>query len=303
MAEHVSVLKAEVLQAFQGCSGRLFDGTFGGGGHTEALLERNPSLSIIAVDVDPEAAVRAERVKQRFPDRFQFFSMNFSEIEKLHQAFDGILLDLGVSSFQLETASRGFSFREEGALDMRMNPAIGISARTFLQQATPEALTQAIRDYGEEPQWRSIVRSIVQYREKEFWETTVDFTAFLERYTPILRSKKPGLHFATRVFQGLRIAVNDELGHLERGLKAAFETLRTKGVFAVIAFHSLEDRIVKQHFYAWCGRSLNREDAQPKQWKSVRAELLTRKPIRATEEEIANNPRSRSAKLRILRKL
>lgn len=303
MEGHTPVLKTEILQAFKGVCGAVWDGTFGGGGHSEALLKQNPSLYIVATDTDPEAAERSEYLKKEFPTRFEFFQINFSEIADLHRTFDGVLLDLGVSSFQLETPKRGFSFRNEGPLDMRMNPNVGLSARDFLKKASPEALTQAIRTYGEEPQWRSVVRAILEHRERENWETTTDFVSFLEHHTSIAKSKKPNLHTATRVFQGLRIAVNDELNHLERGLKAAFECLNSNGLLAVITFHSLEDRIVKRHFYDWCGRSLTRDDAQPRQLKTVRATLVTRKPITATEAEISSNSRARSAKLRILKKL
>ena len=303
MEGHTPVLKTEILRVFRDICGTVLDGTFGGGGHSEALLKQNPSLSVVATDTDPDAAERSKLLKSKFPMRFEFFQMNFSEISNLHRSFNGILLDLGVSSFQLETPKRGFSFRYEGSLDMRMNPNIGQSARDFLKKASPEALTQAIRVYGEEPQWRSVVHAVLQHRERECWETTTDFVSFLERYALIAKSKKPGLHSATRVFQGLRIAVNDELHHLERGLKAAFECLNSNGLLAVITFHSLEDRITKHRFYDWCGRSLNREDSQPRQLKTVRAVLLTRKPITATEMEISTNFRSRSAKLRILKKL
>lgn len=303
MEGHTPVLKTEILQAFRDVCGTVWDGTFGGGGHSEALLKQNPSLHIVATDTDPEAAERSEYLKKEFPTRFEFFQINFSEIADLHRTFDGVLLDLGVSSFQLETPNRGFSFRNEGPLDMRMNPNVGLSARDFLKKATPETLTQAILTYGEEPQWRSVVRAILEHRERENWETTTDFVSFLERHTSIAKSKKPHLHPATRVFQGLRIAVNDELNHLERGLKAAFECLNANGLLAVITFHSLEDRIVKRQFYDWCGRSLTRDDAQPRQFKTVRATLVTRKPVAATEAEVASNPRARSAKLRILKKL
>ena len=303
MEGHTPVLKTEFLQAFKGVCGTVLDGTFGGGGHSEALLEQNPSLYVVATDVDPEATGRSEYLKKAFPTRFEFFQINFSAISNLHRTFNGVLLDLGVSSFQLETPVRGFSFRNEGSLDMRMNPNIGLSARDFLKKASPEALMQAVRDYGEEPQWRSVVRAILEHRERENWETTTDFVSFLERHTSIAKSKKPHLHPATRVFQGLRIAVNDELNHLERGMEAAFECLNSDGLLAVITFHSLEDRIVKRHFYDWCGRSLTRDDAQPRQLKTVCATLMTRKPIAATEAEVAFNPRARSAKLRILKKL
>lgn len=303
MQGHIPVLKNEILSIFQRLSGTFLDGTFGGGGHTEALLEQNPELSVIGLDVDPEAKQRAEILMQRYPKRFKFVGINFSELDCLQEKFSGILLDLGVSSFQLDDGQRGFSFHKEGPLDMRMNPEKGLSAQAFLKTASKEALVYAIRDAGEEPQWRSVVNAILEHREAESWNTTLEFVHFLETRTGVRRSKKPGIHAATRVFQGLRIAVNQELEHLQMGIKKAFEALSPQGILAIITFHSLEDRIVKQHFYEWCGRSLNRYDAQPRQLKVIRAELGSRKPMVASQEEIAQNPRSRSAKLRFLRKI
>lgn len=303
MEGHIPVLKDAVLTTFKGLTGFLLDGTFGGGGHSEALLQQNDQLSIVGLDIDPKARPRANHLKEKYPQRFSFEAMNFSEMETLGKTFNGILLDLGVSSFQLDDAQRGFSFRNEGPLDMRMNPQQGLSAQQFLKIASEDQLIQAIRDFGEEPQWRSVVKNILAHRVTEICDTTLHFVNFLDKHTTLYRSKKPGIHPATRVFQGLRIAVNHELDHLKIGLNAAFNILTHKGILAVITFHSLEDRMVKQHFYEWCGRSLNRFDSQPRQLKTIQAELLSRKPITATPEEIEQNPRSRSAKLRILKKL
>lgn len=303
MQGHIPVLKDEVLTIFKETSGTFLDGTFGGGGHTEALLEQSPELNIIGLDVDPEAKQRAENLQKNYPKRFKFIGINFSELDTLQENFSGILLDLGVSSFQLDDGKRGFSFRQNGPLDMRMNPEKGLSAQAFLKTASREALIGAIRDAGEEPQWRSVVNGILAHRDRESWDTTLEFVHFLENYTAVNCSKKPGIHAATRVFQGLRIAVNQELEHLRIGIKKAFEALTEQGILAIITFHSLEDRIVKQNFYEWCGRSLNRYDAQPRQLKTVKAELGSRKPLTASQEEITQNPRSRSAKLRFLRKL
>ena len=303
MQGHIPVLKDEILNIFQDLNGTFLDGTFGGGGHTEALLELNPELNIVGLDVDPEAKQRAEILKENYPNRFKFHGINFSELDTLQKKFSGILLDLGVSSFQLDDGKRGFSFRQDGPLDMRMNPGKGLLAQAFLKTASKEMLVNAIRDAGEEPQWRSVVNAILAHRDTEAWDTTLEFVHFLETHTAVNRSKKPGIHAATRVFQGLRIAVNQELEHLQMGIKKAFEALTAQGILAIITFHSLEDRIVKQHFYEWCGRSLNRFDAQPRQFKTVKAELGSRKPITASKEEIEQNPRSRSAKLRFLRKL
>lgn len=303
MEGHIPVLCQSILRFFQGQQGILLDGTFGGGGHSQALLEANPDLSIVALDQDPEAKSRSVALKQRFGDRFTFYGINFSELGTLQLSFTGILFDLGLSSFQLDCAQRGFSFSKAGPLDMRMNPDKGISAQAFLHQASKEELTQAIRDYGEEPQWRSVVEGVLRYRDNEAWNTTTEWVQFLEEKTTLYRSKKPGIHFATRVFQGLRIWVNQELKHLQLGLTAGFQALTSNGLLAVISFHSLEDRMVKKQFNEWCGRSIDRNDARPQQLKVVQAQRVTTKPIRASEEEIASNPRSRSAKLRIIRKL
>ena len=303
MDGHIPVLKENVLDVFSNTTGTLLDGTFGGGGHTEALLLQNSHLKITALDIDPAARERAQILQKKFEERLAFFPINFSQTNELNQTFDGVLLDLGVSSFQLDNPLRGFSFMREGPLDMRMNPTAGLSAKDFLRTASQEQLVQAIRDYGEEPLWKPIVRCILEARATTSWDTTTQFVDFLLKNTPINRSKKQGLHPATRVFQGIRIAVNDELNHLSRGLTTTFDALNKGGILAVISFHSLEDRIVKKHFYNWCGRSTNKFDAQPKQLRTVVAELLSRKPIIASPEEIAVNPRSRSAKLRILKKL
>ena len=238
MQGHIPVRKDEILNIFQGLSGTLLDGTFGGGGHTEALLKQNPELNIVGLDVDPEAKQRAEILKEKYPNRFKFVGINFSELDTLRETFSGILLDLGVSSFQLDDGKRGFSFRQDGPLDMRMNPEKGLSAQAFLKTASKETLIAAIRDAGEEPQWRSVVNAILAHRDTEGWNTTLDFVHFLETHTAVNRSKKPGIHAATRVFQGLRIAVNQELEHLQMGIKKAFEALTAQGILAIITFHS-----------------------------------------------------------------
>lgn len=301
--QHIPVLKDAILRYFANTHGILLDATFGGGGHTAALLNQDPHLQVVALDIDPEAAQRAKAVQAQFPQRFQFFAYNFSELDQLKMNFDGILMDLGVSSFQLDQAERGFSFRNAGPLDMRMNPNVGISAKTFLENASQEELTVAIRDYGEEKQWKSIVKAILSYRNEIVWENTVAFADFLLKHTTLSRSKKPGIHPATRVFQGIRIYVNQELEHLKRGLVKAFNCLNPQGQLAVITFHSLEDRIVKQFFNEKCGKSLNKFDAEPRQFKQITATLATRKPIIADPEEVRLNPRSRSAKLRIIQKI
>jgi len=178
MQGHIPVLKDEILNIFQGLNGTFLDGTFGGGGHAEALLELNPELSLVGLDVDPEAKQRAEILKEKYSNRFKFIGVNFSELDTLRENFSGILLDLGVSSFQLDDGKRGFSFRQDGPLDMRMNPEKGLSAQAFLKTASKEMLVNAIRDAGEEPQWRSVVNAILAHRDTEAWDTTFGFVHF-----------------------------------------------------------------------------------------------------------------------------
>ncbi|MDR1254632.1 MAG: 16S rRNA (cytosine(1402)-N(4))-methyltransferase RsmH [Puniceicoccales bacterium] len=300
--KHVPVLKDAVLGCFKDINGTLLDATFGGGGHATAILEQNKHIRIIGLDTDPDAILRAKDVKYKFYKRFQFFHCNFSHLKLLCREFDGILIDLGVSSFQLDQAQRGFSFQHDGPLDMRMNSNEGMSAKTFLKTGSEKELIKAIRDFGEEPQWRSVVKQILYLRHLTSFETTFDLVHFLLEHTSLRRSKKPGIHPATRVFQGIRIYINQELDHLQNGLTKAFVCLSPNGILAVITFHSLEDRIVKQFFNEKCGKSLHCLDAEPRQFKQAQASLMLKKPVVADDNEISSNPRSRSAKLRAIRK-
>ncbi|MDR0755751.1 MAG: 16S rRNA (cytosine(1402)-N(4))-methyltransferase RsmH [Puniceicoccales bacterium] len=301
--QHIPVLKDAVLGCFKDIQGTFLDATFGGGGHTKALLEQNKHIYIIGLDTDPDAILRAKDIRRTFPPRFQFFHCNFSHLKLLCREFDGILMDLGVSSFQLDQAQRGFSFQHDGPLDMRMNSNEGMSAKTFLETGSEGELVKAIRDFGEEPQWRSVVKQILSLRHSASFETTFDLVNFLLEHTSLRRSKKPGIHPATRVFQGIRIYINQELDHLQSGLTQAFACLNPNGILAVITFHSLEDRIVKQFFNEKCGKSLHCLDAEPRQFKQAQASLIFKKPIVADDNEINSNPRSRSAKLRAIRKI
>lgn len=272
------------------------DCTFGGGGHTRGLLESNAEAAVVGLDCDPEAAERATAFCEK---RFEFIALNFGKLATLDRGpFDGILMDLGVSSFQLDTAERGFSFNKEAPCDMRMDTRSGVTAAQFLETASEAELTRAIRDFGEEVAWRKVVRSIIETRETHTWDTTTALAAWLADLLP----KHTRIHPATKVFQGIRIAINDELGNLERGLLAAFAKLKPGGVLAVISFHSLEDRIVKQFFREKAGLPIDRHDARCQDDRAVQATLLTKKPIIPTSVECAQNPRSRSAKLRILQK-
>lgn len=303
--KHIPVLLEETLNALAPRDGgNYLDCTFGGGGHSRAILERaggNATLS--AIDRDPEAAVRAETLKKEFGSRFRFYAMPFSRLDEVPDSpFDGVLMDIGVSSFQLDDDSRGFSFRKEARTDMRMDTTSGCSAAEFLETATRERLVEAIRDYGEEPRWRRVVDAIIGARGTGTLAKTTTLAALIE---DAVGGRHPNekIHPATRSFQGIRIAVNDELNELRRALPKAFAALKSGGVLVVISFHSLEDRIVKRFFNECCGRPTDRTDSRPQDDRSRAAEPVVRKVLRPSDEELSANPRSRSSRLRALKKL
>ncbi|WP_309397779.1 16S rRNA (cytosine(1402)-N(4))-methyltransferase RsmH [Cerasicoccus maritimus] len=300
---HLPVLLREVLECFSPIQpGRYLDGTFGGGGHTTALLEANEGVHVTGLDCDPAAAERAAALRERYPERFSFFDLNFRKLDKLTQTgFTGVLLDLGVSSFQLDQAERGFSFREDAPADMRLNPRQGVSAAEFLETASRDDVVRAIRDQGEEKQWRRVVDAILAARGTGKLQTTAKLAELIAANVSQRRGER--IHPATKSFQGIRIAVNDELGAIDEVLPKAFEALAPGGVLAVISFHSLEDRPVKRFFNRVTGRPEHGRDSRAQDERVQLAERLTRKPIVADEAKIAANPRSRSAKLRAVRKL
>ncbi len=304
MAEHFPVLHREVIQYFQPSRGRKFlDCTFGGGGHTGALLEAEAGVRVWAMDCDPEAGPRAQELKESFPEDFSFFDYNFARLAEIPETwFDGILFDLGVSSFQLDTPERGFSFRFSGPNDMRLNPREGMSAAEFLERAPVQDLVRAIRDYGEEPRWRNIIKAIVEARGSGVLADTAGFAELVARAAPPPPGPPARIHPATLTFQGVRMAVNRELEVLETALPAAFAKLAPGGLLAVISFHSLEDRVCKRFFRRLAGLPETSDDDTPKDFRKSWAELLTKKPVRPAAEEILLNPRSRSSKLRVIRK-
>ncbi len=271
---HLPVLPVEVLAGLMPQAGMLFvDGTLGGAGHTRLLLEAG--ARVIGIDQDPFAL---ERVNEAGLVGLETRQGNFRDLVALvPEAVDGVLLDLGVSSFQLDDAARGFSFHTDAPLDMRMSQS-GESAADVVNNLEYEELAQIIFDYGEERHSRRIARAIVAEREKTELNSTVQLAGVIKRAYPGQHAR--GIHPARRTFQALRIYVNDELAVLEAGLNGAKHILKDGGRLAVISFHSLEDRIVKRFM---------RSELEP----------LHKKPLEATEAELLENPRSRSAKLRV----
>jgi 16S rRNA (cytosine1402-N4)-methyltransferase len=302
---HKPVLLKEVLNYFAPKDGaRYLDCTFGGGGHTKALLDSANQVSVVALDRDPDAQARAAELSRKYEDRFQLVDLNFGDLGSLPQRnFDGILFDLGVSSFQLDNRERGFSFRSDAPADMRMDPRCGVSASQWLETATESMLVLAIRDYGEEKQWKRVIRAIIAARGTGALARTSSLADIISNAIPERERRVARLHPATRSFQGIRIAVNDELGALEKALPQAFDRLGSGGILCVISFHSLEDRVVKRAMRRWCGMPESDEDSMPQDLRIRKAEALTKRPDIPTDLEIETNARSRSAKLRAIRKL
>jgi 16S rRNA (cytosine1402-N4)-methyltransferase len=301
---HIPVMLEETIRyAKEANPSKILDCCFGGGGHTRAFLE-NTDATVIAVDRDPAAMERASGLKQQYGDRFALHCCNYSEIDQIGESgFDVIFYDLGISSFHVDEAERGFSFMKDAPLDMRMDNRSGISAADFLEKASYEDLVKAIREYGEEKNWKSIVKALEDARGTGTLSRTVSLARLIESVTPArVRRQKKGIHPATRSFQGIRMSVNAELIHLEASLPKAFDLLVERGRIIVISFHSLEDRIVKRQFRKWAGFAIDKSDSTARQDRDIIANLVTRKPLRPSETEVSNNPRSRSALMRVLEK-
>jgi len=296
---HLPVMLKEVVEILAPKDGETYlDCTFGGGGHTRAILER-ANCRVVAIDRDPEAAKRAEAFRVQYGDRFAFEPVNFSKLDKLqNEGYAGVLFDFGVSSFQLDDAERGFSIMREGPLDMRMNFEEGESALEFIKNTDEFSLCKILREYGEEPRPRKVARAIIDARDAGKISTTKDLAEAVAQAVPT----RERIHPATRAFQAIRIKINNELGEIEDALPKAFERLAEGGIMVAISFHSLEDRIVKRFFKKMAGLPESRFDRSFSQDRVRLAELLTRKPIEPSEEECSRNPRSRSAKLRAIRK-
>ncbi len=297
---HMPVMLGEVLDALAPTDGKVYvDGTFGAGGYTRAILEK-ASCKVIAIDRDPDAQKRADSFKEEFGDRFEFKRGCFGDVKTLldGQKVDGFVLDLGVSSFQLDEAERGFSFRFDGPLDMRMDHADGDTAADIVNNMPEEDLANIIYKYGEERKSRWVAKRIVLRRLEAPFTSTADLADVVRSCVP---KSKDGIDPATRTFQALRIAVNDELGEVERALASSPDVLNEDGRLVVVSFHSLEDRLIKQNMKDLSGQGARGSRYLPEMDAEVKTlyRLLSKKPVLPTGAEKSSNPRSRSAKLRL----
>jgi 16S rRNA (cytosine1402-N4)-methyltransferase len=294
---HAPVLLAEVLDALQPRDGgRYIDGTFGGGGYTRAILDA-ADCKVVAIDRDPDAIARGQKLAREYEGRLELVQGNFSELDTLVEGkADGVVLDLGVSSFQLDQAERGFSFRFDAPLDMRMSKS-GPTAADLVNTADEKDLTRIIATYGEERQARRIARAIIAARPIE---RTAQLAEIVSRALGPAAQRHP-IHPATRTFQALRIHVNDELGELERGLEAAVRALAPYGRLVVVSFHSLEDRIVKSILVERSdpGARPSRHAPETTNGKRAQFRLIETKAIKPGPAELETNPRARSARLRV----
>jgi 16S rRNA (cytosine1402-N4)-methyltransferase len=275
---HIPVLSQEIITGLEVVAGGWYlDATTGGGGHSELILQAAPEVNLVAIDRDIQALTAAKARLQEYGDRVQFWQGNYADYQSGDQKFDGIIADLGVSSVQLDVAERGFSFQKEAPLDMRMDRSQPTTAADLVNRTSEVELAKIIFTYGEERMSRQIARDIVAQRP---FTTTTQLAYTIGGAVP--KAYRYGrIHPATRTFQALRIAVNQELSSLEKFLAVAPTWLKPDGKIGLISFHSLEDRIIKHTL---------REDE--------RLKVLTKKPIIATEAELNTNPRARSAKLR-----
>lgn len=306
---HVPIMLGDVMELLRPERGGIFvDGTLGGGGHSEGILRRLGEGKLYGIDRDGEAIAAASERLKPFGDRFEAIRGNFFDMKELLGSVgvtevDGILLDLGVSSYQLDAPQRGFSYHEEAPLDMRMDDRASLTAYDVVNGYSHGELTRIIRDYGEERYAARVASAIVREREKQPVKTTTELADIIKYAIPAA-NRREGPHPARRTFQAIRIEVNGELEELGAAIQRAHDMLAPGGVLAVITFHSLEDRIVKQAFKTFehpcicdprapmctCGRVPT-------------ARVLTKKPIVPGEEELGSNPRSRSSKLRAIEKL
>ena len=302
---HLPVMLAEVLEALEPRDGAHYiDGTFGGGGYAKAILEAC-DCRVLGIDRDPEAIARGEKLVALYPGRLTLVHGEFSQLDRLladtgESGTNGVVLDLGVSSFQFDEPQRGFSFRADGPLDMRMSLS-GVSAADVVNTQDEKTLADIIARYGEERQARRIARAIVQARPLT---RTVELAELVARTLGPAASRQP-IHPATRTFQALRIHVNDELGELSHALEAATRALKPQGRFAMVSFHSLEDRIVKRFLteHSAAASRASRHAPEKRRASAPLYRLLGARPQLPGAAEIANNSRARSAKLRTAERL
>ena len=307
---HVSVLLEECIQGLNiKPDGSYLDGTLGGAGHSEAICHHLGEKGVlIGIDQDRHAIEAAQERLEKFEDRIILYQDNFANVKNVLEKVEvlkvnGIVLDLGVSSYQLDEAERGFSYMQDGPLDMRMDPEGLRSAQNVINEYSEEDLARIIKEYGEERWAKRIARFIVEERKKKPFTTTMELVEVIKKAVP-KGARRDGPHPAKRTFQAIRIEVNQELAILEQSIKDMVDVLDTGGRLCIITFHSLEDRIVKQTF-----RHLENPCICPPDFpicicgKQPVAKIITRKPILPTNEEIGKNPRARSAKLRILEKI
>lgn len=293
---HIPVMLAEVLEALEPKAGQtILDGTFGAGGYTSAIL--SAGASVIALDRDPNAIAGGRILVDAFDGRLQLIHSRFSDLASHASAggLDGVVLDIGVSSMQIDEAERGFSFQRNGPLDMRMS-ASGVSAADVVNRAKVGDLIRIFAFLGEERQAGRIAHAIEKRRAEKPFETTRDLAGLIEIVTP--RKAKDKIHPATRVFQALRIFVNDELGELAKALFAAESVLKPGGRLVIVTFHSLEDRIVKRFFSDRSGKASGSRHLPQVHEKAPVFDMIHKSALQATEGEAEVNPRARSAKLR-----
>lgn len=303
---HKPVMLCEAIQALNIKENGIYvDGTAGGGGHSAEILKRLTTGKLISIDQDPDAIMTVRKRFEGNPNSI-VIKGNFGDMKELLSErgiglVDGILLDIGVSSYQLDTAQRGFSYHEDAPLDMRMSKS-GTTAAQLVNSLSCKELASIISKYGEEKYAMSIAREIEKARQENPIETTLQLAEIVKNAVP--QKVRRESHPAKKTFQALRIAVNGELDRLVQGLEGGFELLSSGGRFAVITFHSLEDRIVKQTMAKWCeGCTCPKDFPVCVCHNTPRAKLIGKKPLTASEEELENNRRSRSAKLRVCEKI
>lgn len=301
---HIPVLLNEVVESIAPKDGGVYvDGTFGAGGYTRAVLDA-ADCTVYAIDRDPDAIREGKKLVDAYKGRLHLLHGTFGEMAELVRGegvdfVDGVMLDIGVSSMQIDRAERGFSFQKDGALDMRMSQN-GLSAADVLNTFSERDIADIIYKYGEERFSRRIAAAVVEQRKTAPFKTTLEFADLIRRTVP---HKREDIDPATRSFQALRIYVNDELGQLESGLSAAHDLLKAGGRMAIVSFHSLEDRIVKTFMQEKSGKTANPSRYMPVVEKQAATlKTITKKPILPTESETKFNPRARSARLRVAEK-